>query len=159
MSLKHGHAQRGKITPEYKTWHNMKQRCQNTNNNRYYDYGGQGIIVCKRWQDFENFLEDMGKKPKGLTLERKNNEGNYCPKNCIWTTWKKQANNSRPATCGPAKRYLFIAFGPNGEQIVHNNQCNFARLYKLDHSNISACLRGKRKQHKGWTFQHLGFGT
>ena len=76
-------------------WQGMKQRCNNPNNPGYRNYGRRGIKVCERWCKFENFLADMGKCLEGLTLDRKDNNGNYEPRNCHWTTWKKQANNRR----------------------------------------------------------------
>lgn len=83
-------------TPEYRVWQNMKQRCFNKNAKSYKNYGGRGIAVCRRWMKFENFFADMGMRPAGLTIERKNNERNYCPSNCIWATAKVQARNRRP---------------------------------------------------------------
>lgn len=74
----------------------MRQRCENPNNSRYADYGGRGIRVCKRWADFRNFIADMGKKPEGSSLDRRNNDGDYKPSNCRWATAKQQANNRRP---------------------------------------------------------------
>lgn len=73
----------------------MKDRCTNLNNPHYKDYGGRGIIVCERWMKFENFLEDVGIKPEGKSIDRINNDGNYEPNNWRWSTPKEQANNRR----------------------------------------------------------------
>ena len=93
--LKHGHSVGGKRSREFNTWHAMMQRCFNPNNKNYKDYGGRGITVCPRWVRFENFLNDMGVKPRGLTIERKNNNKGYSPSNCMWATWTQQAHNKR----------------------------------------------------------------
>jgi hypothetical protein len=96
MAFKHGHACGLNTTREYHTWQAMKDRCLNPNNSGFQGYGGRGIIVCERWrQSFENFLSDMGSCPVGLTLERKNNNGNYEPGNCKWATRKEQSSNTR----------------------------------------------------------------
>lgn len=74
----------------------MKQRCYNRHKSGYENYGGRGIKVCKRWlEGFENFLKDMGEKPEGMSLERKNNDKDYSKSNCYWATPKQQANNRR----------------------------------------------------------------
>ncbi len=86
-------------TPEWYIWVSMKQRCYNSNGRYYKHYGKRGIKVCDRWLDkrmgFLNFLEDMGKKPKGFTLERIDNDGNYGPHNCKWATYAEQSRNQR----------------------------------------------------------------
>lgn len=82
-------------TPTHNTWYGMKQRCLYKKDKDYLSYGGRGIKVCKRWLTFKNFLEDMGIKPIGLTLDRINNDGNYEPSNCKWATRKEQQRNRR----------------------------------------------------------------
>jgi len=83
-------------TSTFKSWSDMKQRCLNPNDRGYKHYGGRGIQVCQRWQEsFENFLEDMGVCPDGLTLDRQNNDGNYEKDNCKWATKDEQMNNRR----------------------------------------------------------------
>ena len=81
---------------EYRSWCYMKTRCYNKNRVDYKFYGGRGIEVCERWKSsFENFLEDMGRCPEGLTLDRINSNGNYSPSNCRWATWETQHRNTR----------------------------------------------------------------
>jgi hypothetical protein len=83
-------------TPEYRTWHNMKQRCYNPNSKRYSDWGGRGIKVCDEWiNSFETFLKDMGKRPDGCSIDRIDNDGNYESSNCRWITSKEQSYNRR----------------------------------------------------------------
>lgn len=91
----HGHAKKGDITPTFLTWTGMLVRCQNPNTQNFKDYGGRGITVCKRWLKFENFLADMGEKPEGLTLDRKENDKGYFKENCRWATMEEQSNNRR----------------------------------------------------------------
>lgn len=94
----HGHAPRGSPRPpEYRSWAMMLSRCRNKNFHRYRDYGARGIGVCKRWEQFENFLADMGPRPSlDHSIDRINNDGNYEPGNCRWATRKQQAANKRP---------------------------------------------------------------
>jgi hypothetical protein len=73
----------------------MMDRCYRKNNPQFKDYGGRGITVCDRWFDFVNFLTDMGEKPAGLTLERRDNDKGYSPSNCYWATRKQQGINKR----------------------------------------------------------------
>jgi len=83
-------------TPEYDAWSHMKKRCFNLNHKAYSNYGGRGITVCDRWLDLENFLTDMGTKPSPKhSLDRINNDGDYCLENCRWATKAEQDNNRR----------------------------------------------------------------
>jgi len=76
----------------------MQTRCSNPNFIKYGSYGGRGIAICKRWlgrNGFQHFLADMGERPPGKSLDRKNNERGYTPKNCRWATPTEQARNRR----------------------------------------------------------------
>lgn len=81
----------------YNVWRGMKSRCMNINTNYYSDYGGRGISVCEEWLEFINFYNwAMNSGYNGiLTLDRVDNDGNYEPDNCRWSTMKEQANNTR----------------------------------------------------------------
>ena len=83
-------------SPTYYSWQAMKTRCLNPNSDNFQNYGGRGITVCERWlNSFENFLEDMGERPEGMTLDRVDVNGNYCKDNCRWTTNSLQVFNRR----------------------------------------------------------------
>lgn len=86
----------GGPSAEWVTWHSMRQRCENPKHKSFDSYGGRGIRVCDRWQDFSSFLEDMGRRPDALSLERLDNDVGYEPSNCIWATRSQQASNRRP---------------------------------------------------------------
>ena len=86
-------------TTTYISWKAMKQRCGNPKQDNYGNYGGRGISICSRWlESFEEFYTDMGRRPEGMTLDRKNNEGNYEPDNCRWASHSEQINNRRHST-------------------------------------------------------------
>lgn len=89
----HGHTIGGK-SKTYSTWRSMHARTSNPNVERYPRYGGRGIVVCDRWSSFENFLSDMGERPVGKSLDRKNNDGNYTPENCHWASSIEQGANT-----------------------------------------------------------------
>jgi len=91
----HGHRSNGSATPEYNSWRGMMWRCRASSGKFWNDYGSRGIIVCERWQSFENFLADTGPRPPGKTLDRKENDGNYEPSNCRWATVSEQNANQR----------------------------------------------------------------
>ncbi len=89
LSTTHGMANK---TRTYGVWKGIHKRCKDKKDTRY---GGRGITVCERWNDYVLFLKDMGEATKGMSIDRINNEGNYEPSNCRWADKKTQMNNMR----------------------------------------------------------------
>jgi hypothetical protein len=97
-AIKHGHARKSNITPEYISWRAMQARCLNSNHRSYKNYGGRGITISVSWlgeNGFENFLADMGERPLGTSLDRIDPNGNYTKANCRWADSHTQRLNNR----------------------------------------------------------------
>ena len=119
----------------YRIYRNMMARCADATLPRY---GGRGVKVCEHWlQSFENFYEDMGDPPTRChSIERKNNNGDYCPSNCRWATRKEQNRNT--------SRNIFLEFG--GERLVLKD-------WAIRLGLCEATLRGRLR--RGWTVEEV----
>lgn len=119
-------------TGTYRTLNVMKSRCTNKNFPKYESYGARGIRICDKWMTFEGFLEDMGERPKGMTIDRLDVDGDYCKENCRWATNSQQARNKTNT------RYI-TAFG--------RTQClaDWSDETGIDHRTISTRLA------RGWS--------
>ena len=136
----HGHRKRGNTSPTYYIWSAMIQRCTNPTDKRYMDYGGRGITVCDRWlNSFEHFLEDMGECPEGLSIDRIDNNGNYCKENCRWSTITEQAHNRR-----------------NNVQLTFNGETKLQEDWATGwHINSSViCYHLSQGRSMGWIYEN-----
>lgn len=118
-----------KSAPTYISWCSMMARCSNQKDKAYKHYGGRGIGVCERWGTFSLFLEDMGPRPGGSSLERKDNDGNYEPSNCRWATQKEQCRNT-------SRNRIITAFGKTAcvaELAESHGISSHAVFYRLNH--------------------------
>lgn len=116
-------------------WCDMRARCESPNHKAYANYGGRGIAVCDRWQIFDWFVDDMGERPDGASLDRINNDGGYAPDNCRWATRKEQNSNRR--NC------ILIA---DGEETVTLRE--YCRRRNLPYRTIV-----KRYKNRHWTLE------
>jgi hypothetical protein len=120
-------------TITYSKWAGIRNRCLNPNDKQYPNYGGRGIKICNRWLNFENFLEDMGECPEHLEIDRIDNNGDYEPENCRWTTHLNNVNNKRVT--------IFIIY--NGEEISISNA---ARKYNIRRGALYARIMILKRQ-------------
>lgn len=129
-------------SPTHKTWCSIIQRCTNSKNPNWKDYGGRGIGICDRWRNsFESFLTDMGERPYGMTIERRNNNGNYEPGNCVWASRDAQGRNRR--TCKLTEDLANEALG----RMEHGETA--ASVAKR--LNVSAVMVSRIRLRKSWT--------
>lgn len=113
----------------YATWKAMKARCNNSKSNDYKNYGGRGITVCDRWLDISNFIEDMYPSfQEGLTLDRKNLNGNYEPSNCRWVNRNIQASNTRKIRINNTSGYRGVTWNKHAKKWVARICLNFKRI-------------------------------
>lgn len=95
-NLRHGEARAHALTPEYTSWYGMLRRCRSPSTSNYARYGGLGVTVCERWNIYENFLADMGRRPSlNHSIDRIDPFGNYEKANCRWATRSQQSANQR----------------------------------------------------------------
>lgn len=121
-------------TPEFRSWRNMLDRCENPKSKSYHNYGGRGITVCADWHQFKAFIRDMGSRPIGTTLERINNDGNYEPSNCKWATAMQQRRNSR--------QNRFLTFNGRSQCVV-----DWAKTMGVPRTLL------QNRLHKGWSVE------
>lgn len=132
LRIKH----RGVGTREYGIWRGMKARCSDERSADFPRYGGRGIKVCERWQDFCAFIADMGPSPAGTSIERIDNDGHYEPGNCRWATGAEQARNKSNNRVVPT---------PAGEMLL----CEAAELSGLNLHTLRSRIK------RGWPVAHL----
>jgi hypothetical protein len=132
-------------TPIYLIWVDMRRRCNQSQRPDYHRYGGRGIKVCDRWNDsFEAFFADMGDRPEGLSLERRDNNGPYSPENCYWADRKTQMRNSR------SNRYVEI----NGQRMVFAEACEkYGVNYYVAYQRWRRGLSLEKVFHAGYAAQ------
>lgn len=135
LFTKHGHTCGRKHSKMYVCWRNMFERCFTPTNNKFSLYGGRGITVCSRWvKSFEHFVEDMGEPPSlQHSIDRIDNEKDYCPNNCRWATRIEQTNNTRNNV-----RHILST----GEQ---GTQAELCRKYNISYFTFKTRIKN------GWT--------
>jgi predicted DNA-binding protein (UPF0251 family) len=123
------------MTPTYRSWQAMNARCYQKYDGDYLNYGGRGIVVCDRWRrDFAAFLADLGERPKGMTLDRIDVNGNYEPSNVRWADAKTQTRNRRVSKLEPHEpeqiRWL-VTEGYRLSEIARFFEVSYTTVWKI----------------------------
>lgn len=145
----------------YTLWYNIKRRCYNKSNPQYHNYGGKGVVMCERWLELDNFIEDVD-RIRGFnveaflkgnlaidkdTLDRTNKI--YSLDTCVFIS--REENNKVKVN----QQKEFIATSPEGKTYREYNQSEFAKLHGLKTTHICSCLNGRAKTTKGWKFEFV----
>ena len=157
-----------------KRWQNMLMRCYYDKHKAYINYGANGVTVCDRWKTFTNYYDDVTSLPSfdrelvisnKLVLDKDMSDMKiYSKDTCTWMTQKENINlidfskrdkTNNYASIIDTQGSRFIVTYPDGHTEICLNASQFAREHDLNQSKISACLLGKRKSHKGFTFKSL----
>lgn len=141
----------------YSVYHNMKYRCYNKNHPEFQNYGGKSISVADVWSGssgFRNFYvwAIQNGYHEGLSIDRIDSSGNYCPENCRWIPLSENVALANKAQHRRANNGRYFGYSPTGEYFEFDNAADFSRCHNLNATNVRQVANGYKKTHKGWTF-------